>query len=93
MITSYADQRLQSIYYQATASANLTSIFNKYNLYPKARARLPLAEVVADMCDAVTMKGISADVVDPRSGRAGKGEYRLHPFRGQRSGADICPEA
>ncbi len=72
MITSYADQRLQSIYHRATASQNLTTIINKYDLYSEARTRLPLNEIIGNMRDAVTMKVISADVIDPRSGRAGK---------------------
>ena len=71
-IGSYADQRLQSIYHRITASQNLTTIINKYDLYPEARARQPLTDVIASMREAVKMNVISADVIDPRSGRPGK---------------------
>ena len=68
-ITSYADQRVQVISQQVMTTANLLEIIRKYDLYPKmikTRAR----EVVLDkMRDDIDMRMISADVVDPRSGR------------------------
>ncbi len=71
-ISTYADQRLQSIYHRVTASQNLTTIINKYGLYAEQRTRLPLSEIIENMREVVTMAMISADVIDPRSGRPGK---------------------
>ena len=68
-ITSYADQRLQVINQIVMASQNLIGIVNRYNLYPEARALLPINEVIEKMRKKISMDMISAQVMDPRSGR------------------------
>ncbi|MEO1202827.1 MAG: lipopolysaccharide biosynthesis protein [Pseudomonadota bacterium] len=68
-ITSYADQRVQIISQQVMTTSNLLEIIRKFDLYPdllQSRAR----EVVLErMRDDISLDMISADVVDPRSGR------------------------
>ncbi len=71
-ITSYADQRLQTIYHRATTTQNLMQIINKFDLYPDAREVLPVTEVVDAMRKNVSMDLISADVIDPKTGRPGQ---------------------
>ncbi len=68
-ITSYADQRIQMISQRVMTSANLWSIVEKYDLYSKARKKEPREVVIEDMREDVVMDTISAEVVDPRSGR------------------------
>ena len=68
-ITSYADQRIQVISQRVMTSANLTNIVNKYHLYAKDRKRESMATVLERMRDDIQLEMISADVVDPRSGR------------------------
>ncbi len=71
-ITSYADQRVQMISQRVTNSANLLEIISKYNLYPQERLTTAREAVVARMRDDIKLEMISADVVDPRQGRATK---------------------
>ncbi len=71
-ITSYADQRLQTIYHRATTTQNLMRIINKFDLYANEREVLPVTEVVDNMRKKVNMELISADVIDPKTGRPGQ---------------------
>lgn len=68
-VTSFADKRVQTIAQRVMTTANLGRIIEKYDLYPDERERYTLATVVEDMRDDIELKMISADVVDPRSGR------------------------
>jgi len=69
-VTSYADQRLQVITQRVMTTQNLLSIIDRFNLYQKERQRSPISLVVQDMRDDIALNLVSADVVDPRSGRA-----------------------
>ena len=69
-VTTYADQRVQVISQRVMTTANLGKIIESYNLYPDLRQQMGLALVVDRMRDDISLDMISADVVDPRSGRA-----------------------
>ncbi len=71
-ISSYADQRVQVISQRVTTLANLMEIINKYNLYPDERRTKTREAIVAIMRNGIKLNMISADVVDPRQGRATK---------------------
>lgn len=68
-VTSFADQRIQVISQRVMTSQNLMRIVERYDLYPKMRERRAREEVVARMRRDVAMKMISANVIDPQSGR------------------------
>lgn len=68
-VTSYADERIQVIGQRVMTSANLLGIIDKYNLYPDERKREPAEVVVEDMRRDIKVDMVSADVVDPRTGR------------------------
>ena len=68
-VTSYADQRLQVITQRVMTTQNLIGIINKFELYARERERSPINLVVQDMRDEIKLDLVSADVVDPRSGR------------------------
>jgi succinoglycan biosynthesis transport protein ExoP len=68
-ITTYAAQALQIINQRVMTRANLENIIAKFNLYPDARERLTTEEVIDRMRDDITLDTISADVIDPRTGR------------------------
>jgi len=68
-VTSFADQRIQVIGQRVMSSRNLGSIIDKYDLYRDARSREPMEEVLERMRADISREMISADVVDPRSGR------------------------
>ncbi len=68
-VSSYADQRIQIITQRVMTRANLVEIIRKYDLYAEDRRSDPLEVVVEAMRKDIEMKTISAEVVDPRSGR------------------------
>ena len=68
VVTSYADQRIQTISQRVLTTNNLNSIIQKYNLYPEDRERYPLEVVLKKMRDDINVETISADIVDPRTG-------------------------
>ncbi len=68
-VTSYADQRVQTISQRVMTTQNLGKIIDSYKLYPDLMQRLGLASAVQQMREDVKLEMISAEVVDPRSGR------------------------
>lgn len=68
-ITSFAEQRLQVISQRVMTRSNLKSIIEKYDLYAVERQEEPLETIIEQMRKDIQMRTISADVIDPRSGR------------------------
>lgn len=71
-VTSYAAQRIQTISQRVMTRPNLMEIINKYNLYTDDLKRKTTEEVLEDMREDINLNMISADVVDPRTGRPGE---------------------
>src|SRR5580700_7831606 len=69
VITSFADQRVQVISQRVMTTQNLLSLIELYNLYPDIREKQPREVLLAKMRKDIGMHMISADVIDPRSGR------------------------
>jgi polysaccharide chain length determinant protein (PEP-CTERM system associated) len=69
MVTSYAEQRIQSSTQRIMSAARLIEIINRFNLYPDLRAKWTMEEVIAKMRKDIKFETISADVVDRRTGR------------------------
>ena len=70
-VTTYAAQRIQVISQRVMARSNLMRIVEKYNLYEKERKRYTTEEVLAEMREDIGIEMITAEVVDPRTGRPG----------------------
>ena len=70
-VTSYAAQRIQTISQRVMTRPNLMEIINKYNLYTDDLKRKTTEEVLGQMREDIGLNMISADVVDPRTGRPG----------------------
>jgi len=68
-VTSFADQRVQIISQRVMTTQNLLSLIERYDLYPDIRVSKPREVLLQKMRDDISMKMISADVIDPRSGR------------------------
>ncbi|MGV6859344.1 MAG: lipopolysaccharide biosynthesis protein [bacterium] len=68
-VTGYADQRIQVINQRVMTSANLLSLINKYDLYPEERKKYPPEQVIEMLRENIKLEMVSADVIDPRSGR------------------------
>ena len=69
VITSFADQRVQVISQRVMTTKNLMTLIDRYGLYPGIREKAPREVLLTKMRDDIAMHLISADVVDPRSGR------------------------
>lgn len=69
-ITSFADQRLQTINQRIMGTPRLLEVINRFNLYSNLKSSLTMDEIVDKMRKKdMLFKTISADVVDPRSGQ------------------------
>jgi uncharacterized protein involved in exopolysaccharide biosynthesis len=68
-ITTYAWQRIQTISQRVMTRNNLMEIVSKYDLYPDKRRSETSEEIIERMQKAIKLDAISADVIDPRSGR------------------------
>jgi uncharacterized protein involved in exopolysaccharide biosynthesis len=71
-ITSYADQRIQEISQRVMTTDNLLRIIQRYDLYPRLRKNEPREVLLERMRKDIRLQMISADVMDPRQGRATK---------------------
>ena len=70
-VTSFASQRIQTISQRVMTRNNLMQIIEKYNLYVKDRKKRTTEEVLGAMRDDIGLEMISAEVMDPRTGRPG----------------------
>src|SRR5271168_1229589 len=68
-ISSFADQRVQVISQRVMTTQNLMSLIERYDLYPDIRESKPREVLLQKMRNDISLKMISADVIDPRSGR------------------------
>ncbi len=68
-VTSYAWQRIQEISQRVMTRATLLGIVEKYNLYPRKRLSETSEQIVERMRKDIRLDAISADVIDPRTGR------------------------
>lgn len=68
-VTSFADQRIQVIKQRVMTVANLSALIEKYGLYPEIRQEQSINAAVEEMREDVGLNMISAEIIDPRSGR------------------------
>jgi polysaccharide chain length determinant protein (PEP-CTERM system associated) len=69
-VTTYADQRLQSINQRIMGTTRLLEIINKFKLYDDLKSKWTTEEIIAKMRKDIKFNTVSADVIDPRSGQA-----------------------
>jgi polysaccharide biosynthesis transport protein len=69
-ITTLADERVQTISQRVMTSGNLLEIIRKYNLYSEGTQNKSREAIVAEMRNDIKLAMISAEVMDPRQGRA-----------------------
>jgi uncharacterized protein involved in exopolysaccharide biosynthesis len=68
-VTSYASQRIEVISQRVMSRTNLLEIVEKYNLYESERKRNTIEDVLTEMREDIGVDMITADVMDPRTGR------------------------
>ena len=71
-ITSYADQRIETIKQQVMSRTTLWKVVEQFNLYQEERKRSPTEEIVKHFIKDIEVEVISADVVDKRTQHATK---------------------
>jgi succinoglycan biosynthesis transport protein ExoP len=71
-ITSYADQRIETIKQQVMSRTTLWKVVEQFNLYHDQRKNSPAEEIVKRFVKDVEVEVISADVVDKRTQHATK---------------------
>ena len=64
-VTSYAEQRLQSINQRVMSTTKLMEIMNRFKLYPELKSKWTTEQLVDKMRKDIKMETISADVRDP----------------------------
>jgi len=70
-VTSFAAQQIQVISQRVMARSNLMEIVEKYKLYEKDRKRKTTEELLAKMREDIGIDMITAEIMDPRTGRPG----------------------
>jgi uncharacterized protein involved in exopolysaccharide biosynthesis len=69
-ITSFAAQQVQVISQRIMTLANISKLVDKFGLYPdEIASQAPRTEIAQVFREAVAVDLVSADVIDPRSGR------------------------
>lgn len=70
-ITSFASQQIQVITQRVMTVENVSTLVDKFELYrdEQGRTRLSSADLVDAFSDDIDLDLVSADVIDPRSGR------------------------
>ncbi len=68
-VTSYAQQRIQTINQWIMSSTRLVEVINRFELYRDMRDTRTTEELVAQMRNDTHLEMINAEVVDPRNGR------------------------
>ena len=72
-ITSFADQRLQSINQRIMSTTKLLEVIGRFRLYEDLKNKMTVDEIVEKMRKKdIVFNTISADVIDPRTGRPGQ---------------------
>ena len=68
-ITTFADQRIQLISQRIMTRDNLLGVIDKFDLYAEDRKSRSTESLITRMRKDINMETVSADVIDPRSGR------------------------
>jgi succinoglycan biosynthesis transport protein ExoP len=68
-VTSYVEKRLQEIKQKIMSTTRLLEIIDKYELYTDLKKRKTTEEIVEKMRDDISLKLISAEVIDKHTGQ------------------------
>lgn len=68
-VTGYAEQRLHTINQRIMSTPKLLEIINRFNLYADMKSTRTTEEIIAGMRRDIKFETVSADVIDPRTGR------------------------
>jgi succinoglycan biosynthesis transport protein ExoP len=70
-VTSYAEQRMETIKQRIMSFQRLNELVDKFNLYPDLREDWTKEQIIEKMRKDIQIDPVSADVTDPKTGRPG----------------------
>jgi succinoglycan biosynthesis transport protein ExoP len=68
-VTSFAEQRIQVLSQRVMSSSNLTRVIDQFSLYTDDKSNETSEDILDNMRSKIALEMISADVVDPKSGK------------------------
>ncbi|MFH1515448.1 MAG: Wzz/FepE/Etk N-terminal domain-containing protein [bacterium] len=68
-VTSFAEQRLQTINQRVMSTSKLIELIDQFNLYPDLKEKWTTEEIIEEMKEDINLETISTDVIDRRTGR------------------------
>jgi len=68
-ITSYVEERLETISQQVMSRSNLMEIINKFSLYSEIKDKITTTEIIEKMRKAINLKTIDANIKSKSGGR------------------------
>ncbi|MCP4673482.1 MAG: chain-length determining protein [Desulfobacula sp.] len=68
-MTSYAEQRIQSINQRVLTSSRLLELINQFELYNDLKKKKTIDEIIAKMREDVILEPVNVEVADRKSGR------------------------
>jgi polysaccharide chain length determinant protein (PEP-CTERM system associated) len=71
-ITTFADQRLQTINQRIMSTTRILELIGRFHLYEDLKDKVTIDEIAAKMRKDIKFNTISADVIDPRTGQPGQ---------------------
>ena len=70
-VTTYADQRIESIKQEVMSRSKILDLVKKFNLYPEQREKIKTDSLVGKIKESISVKPLSAEVKTARSDRPG----------------------
>lgn len=68
-MTTYAEQRIQSINQRVLTSSRLLELINQFDLYPDLKQKKTIDEIIAKMREDVVLEPVNVEIADRKSGR------------------------
>ncbi len=69
-MTTFAEQRMQSINQRVLTSAKLVNLIDQFDLYSDLRKKKTIDEIISEMREDIVLQPINVDIADRRSGRS-----------------------
>jgi len=68
-MTSYAEQRIQSINQKVMTSSRLMELINRFDLYADLKDKKTTDEIIATMTEDIKLTPVNVELPDPKTGR------------------------
>jgi polysaccharide biosynthesis transport protein len=68
-LTTYAEQRIQSINQRVLTSSRLLELIDRFHLYPELRKKITIDEIIAKMRGDISLDPVNVNIANRRTGR------------------------